>query len=533
MPYLSPEEMAKLLPKPNPNPPMNFVLGGTPGIKRDGSLFEGTNYTDGKWCRWHRGKPRKMGGYRAMSKEFSGPSRGLFVNTHDGLVDVFSGSASKLERAQFSMAGFGSAPVDITPSGFVTDANNVWQFDQLTDGSSFVSSLIAHAAPNLTNIDNTTQRTLYHGVISGTTTLTPFVDDQITPQPVKVSGGAFVCGPYVIGLDNYGNFYWTNPNSFVFPLANQARITQKKLVCGLQIRGGSSSPSGLVWSLSALIRASFVGGTAVWNFDKIADTTILSSSCPVQLDGDVYWIENQRFMMYNGVVNELDNDLSGQDFFDNLNYLQRQKIFGYTVPRFGEVVWCYPRGVGQVECNWMIVYNTRTKTWYDTPLPRGGRSAAYSPEVFSYPIMMTADATVYGNTYPLWMHEFGFDELIDNQINAIESYFITPEICELAGIAVPEGNFAPGSDANMEIMRIDADFKFAGTLQYTLLGRQYPLGADTTLSDTFNLTTAEPYNSISTFQARYTRIKVTSNVQGGFYEMGQVVLQVQKGDPRP
>ena len=33
-----------------------------PGIKRDGTKFEGDSYVDGQWVRWQRGLPRKMGG---------------------------------------------------------------------------------------------------------------------------------------------------------------------------------------------------------------------------------------------------------------------------------------------------------------------------------------------------------------------------------------------------------------------------------------------------------------------------------------
>ena len=31
------------------------VLKSSPGIKRDGTKFEGDNYTDGQWVRWQRG----------------------------------------------------------------------------------------------------------------------------------------------------------------------------------------------------------------------------------------------------------------------------------------------------------------------------------------------------------------------------------------------------------------------------------------------------------------------------------------------
>ena len=49
-------------------PIQTAVLKSTPGIKRDGTKFEGDSYTDGQWVRFQRGLPRKMGGYKTTQK---------------------------------------------------------------------------------------------------------------------------------------------------------------------------------------------------------------------------------------------------------------------------------------------------------------------------------------------------------------------------------------------------------------------------------------------------------------------------------
>ena len=95
----------------------------------------------------------------------------------------------------------------------------------------------------------------------------------------------------------------------------------------------------------------------------------------VDYDGVFYWIGTDRFLMFNGVVREVPNALNLNYFFDGLNYSQRQKVFAVKVPRFGEIWWMYPRG-DAIECTHAIIYNVRENTWYDTPLPNGGRSAA-------------------------------------------------------------------------------------------------------------------------------------------------------------
>ena len=43
-----------------------------PGIKRDGTKFEGDQYVDGQWVRFQRALPRKIGGYRSINKFLSG-----------------------------------------------------------------------------------------------------------------------------------------------------------------------------------------------------------------------------------------------------------------------------------------------------------------------------------------------------------------------------------------------------------------------------------------------------------------------------
>ena len=35
-----------------------YTLGVKPGIKRDGTVFESQEFSDGEWCRFQRGVPR-------------------------------------------------------------------------------------------------------------------------------------------------------------------------------------------------------------------------------------------------------------------------------------------------------------------------------------------------------------------------------------------------------------------------------------------------------------------------------------------
>ena len=38
-----------------------------PGVQRDGTVFDAPCFVAGMWVRFQRGRPRKMGGYKAVN----------------------------------------------------------------------------------------------------------------------------------------------------------------------------------------------------------------------------------------------------------------------------------------------------------------------------------------------------------------------------------------------------------------------------------------------------------------------------------
>ena len=96
-------------------PIQTAVLKSSPGIKRDGTKFEGDNYTDGQWVRWQRGLPRKMGGYKTTQKLLQEISRGFSTFTQMLYVYCHSGSANKLERFTLDATSNSSVITDRTP----------------------------------------------------------------------------------------------------------------------------------------------------------------------------------------------------------------------------------------------------------------------------------------------------------------------------------------------------------------------------------------------------------------------------------
>ena len=105
--------------------PVNTViLRSQPGIKRDGTRFEGDFYVDGQWVRWQRGLPRKMGGYRATQKYLQEISRGFSTFTQMNYIYCHSGSANYLERFTIDGTGNSSIVTDRTPVAAVSSCRS-------------------------------------------------------------------------------------------------------------------------------------------------------------------------------------------------------------------------------------------------------------------------------------------------------------------------------------------------------------------------------------------------------------------------
>jgi len=300
-----------------------FALDTQPGVQRDGTVFDKQFYNDGRWVRFQRGRPRKVGGYRQIISNLAGISRGIYVNPQQGFSNVYSGYSDGLQVLPIDNNGTGSGLVDFTLSYFTPNANNLWQFDGFYDVSGAGESLIlAHPGQNLTLIDNSADTPVLAGDAAGSTmtrvgvftdsATTVNLSDTITlaasnpligagqtvtgagipanttvvsvsttsvvisnpatasatvtvtfDNNVSVSGGVVTLHPYVFVYGNNGlikNCSAGNLNDWVSADANETNVATGKIVQGLPVRGGSNSPSGLFWSLDSLVRVSYIGG---------------------------------------------------------------------------------------------------------------------------------------------------------------------------------------------------------------------------------------------------------------------------------
>ena len=568
-----------------------------PGIQRDGTLFDAPNYVDGYWVRFQRGRPRKVGGYNAIFLNASEISRGMVMQSQQGLNYVYSGSANYLQQWQTANTdGVGSGPVNISMSNFTASANNLWQFDVGYNSSVSGLQVVAHPGQNLQYIDSTVNTPVLSGsfpggslskvgvftatgTISGTTftissanylinagqsvsggglaagtkVVTSVVSGSTTTvtlsnsgtsgaqtltfdNNISVSGGACMIYPYLFVYGNNGLIQNCSAGDFtnwVAADANATNVSSTKVVKGIALRGGTTSPSGLFWSLDQLTRVSYApttvgGSTLYWRYDIIStQTSIMSSQCVIEYDGLIYWVAVDRFMVYNGVVQEIPNPQNMNFFFDNLNYSQRQKVWATKVPRWGEIWWFYPAG-NSTECNNAIIYNVREQTWYDAGFaPGAARSAGVFSEVFRFPIWAGNVANT-NNNYTLWQHETGTNQVYLTTVDSVRSYVETNNIGWVTG--GPGVNSLEGANRWIRLERMEPDFVQSGDMALTVTGKGYADDVDVPSDPyTFSPTTLKVDMRE---QRREMRLRFESNTFNGNYEMGKILLSVSTGDER-
>jgi len=353
---------------------------------------------------------------------------------------------------------------------------------------------------------------------------------------IDVSGGVVMLHPYLFVYGNNGlikNCAAGDFTNWVSSDANANNVSTGKIVKGLPIRGGTTSPSGLFWALDSVIRVSYspttVGGlNFYWKYDLLtSQSSIMSSQCVIEYDGIFYWCGVDRFLCYNGVVQEIPNTLNQNYFFDNLNYAQRQKVWVSKVPRFGEIWWFYPKS-DATECTDAIIYNVREKTWYDAGQASGARrSAGAFSEVFRNPVWSGNEMNTQGK-YTIWQHEKGVNQIYLTNVNAIRSMF---ETCNLGLVTGGPGNpQIVGDNLWARIDRVEPDFVQEGEMNVVVTGKGYANDADIESApyvfqpDTLKVDMRE--------QRRELRLRFESNTQNGNYQMGKILISVEGGDVR-
>jgi hypothetical protein len=464
-----------------------------------------------------------MGGYSALYGNLFERAYGMSSFSQAGVIYQHLGGTARLTQVTSNYQGNFLGTANRTPGGFSANPNNVWQMDFLADPAGGTARVIAHPGQNMAEIDSTVETDIYAGDVSGAGALTATAMDP-------VSGGILSLYPYLLAFSNAGRVDVSDLEDLSVPPIDSAFVTGSKIVRGLSLRGGGGGPAGLLWSLDSLIRATFNSSDptqGIFAFDTISDdVSILSSRSVIADMGIYYWAGVDRFFMFNGVVREIPNNYNINFFFNNLNFTQRQKVFAYKVPRFGEIWWCFPFG-NSTECNWAVVYNWRENFWFDTPLPETGRSDGVYAKVYNKPFMVGTLPTS-SNEFILWQHETGTDAINGSSVQPIRSYFETGDISLLT--------MEKPASQSLRVERVEPDFVQVGDLSLTVVGEANVKSQTIdSVTKTFPAGVQSADEQTVTFKdgvRRILRFRFESNTSGGNYEMGECIGHIEPNDGR-
>jgi len=154
-----------------------YTLAVPAGIKRDGTYFETDEYTDGVWCRFQRGVPKKMGGYRSIFTSLVGIYRGMVAQPYNGVNYIFAGNYKELDvftTGTTFATGSGPFPVTILPgTAFVPVANSNSIASTITVSGNTVSTFPNSSTITFQQTSNATTFTVSSATYaSNTTTVT-------------------------------------------------------------------------------------------------------------------------------------------------------------------------------------------------------------------------------------------------------------------------------------------------------------------------------------------------------------------------
>ncbi len=244
----------------------------------------------------------------------------------------------------------------------------------------------------------------------------------------------------------------------------------------------------------------FIGGALVFSLRHLGQSVaIIGPNGGVDVNGIVFFMGEDDFLIYDGVLRVLDCDVRNQ-VFDDLNGAQGFKVFSSVNKLFTEVWWVYPDATSETNTRY-VKFNYKDLVWDYGTLER---TAFHDSSAF----LLAPYATQGGK---LFLHETGVDDadedgVLHAMISFVESY---------------DAEIEAGGEHIMHISRMIPDFKtLVGSVDLTLTGRQYPQDAtDEVIKGPFTILPATDRIDMR-MRARQISFRIDSDALGDDWRMG-------------
>ena len=279
-----------------------------------------------------------------------------------------------------------------------------------------------------------------------------------------------------------------------------------------------SSGQILVWTDTSLHGVQFVGTPFTFGLRQLgANCGLIAQHAAIEVNGRAYWMSDNSFYMYDGVVKKMP--CSVQDYvFDDLSYTNRNDIACGINTAFNEIIWYYP-SANATQIDRGVAYNYLENTWYTIDIGRTTWLGAY---VFEQPIATEYDASITANVSSilgltagasyLYEHESGNNQADGTALSA----FLTTGSVEIAD-----------GDELMSVSRLVPDFdNLTNTMTATLTLEQYPQSAANVTTTGSITSTTEKIDVRG--RGRAVKIKYETNtVNDTAWRLGSTKLQLR------
>ena len=256
----------------------------------------------------------------------------------------------------------------------------------------------------------------------------------------------------------------------------------------------------LIWTDVSVHSMRFIGAPFIFQFTTISsDVSMISPKAAVNARGNVYFMDQTGFYVYNGAVQQIP--CSVQEYvLTNIDMSQSFKVFAAENNAFSEIIWFYPKTGSGGEISDYVSFNYNENLWAVGTLARGAwlDSGVLSGPIASSVITSTDDNYVYN-------HEDGHDD----DGSAMTAYI------ESGDLEIGDGNNF------MMIDRVLPDFSFSGNsaeITMTIKGSNYPLETPSSLA-TATITESTTQANIRA-RASHTVLRIESSSAGYGWRLG-------------
>ena len=522
-----------------------FPLIYSAGIQRDGTKFQSDYCINAQWIRFQRGNIKKIGGMKgsytlpAMNRVTDLP---IFPWENGGESLVFICGETGL-YAQVNSPDWSYTSNNLLLNKNLADTG-MWETDTVVETASNKSYIVFMLNNNAKNINDNSRSLFYKKEIATATTGVAEIDALEGVNPL-MNGGLVFAAPYLFLYGSNGLIQYSKTiDPFDFSLGDGSGsqvIATDKIIYGHSVRGGSFSPSLLFWTLSSVVRVSNTGSNSgessedSFSTDVLSkSTSILSSKCVVEYDGEFFWPGTERFFVYNGIIQEMDNRINLNYFYDNIDMNRRQQVFGVKNTKFGEIWWFYPDKNIPGANSRALIYNKRENSWYDTAISRtAGSFSSDFGFLSTYGRFLEQDA----GENNIWKHEVDVQQDSESQagrvLDPIISSVTTPIISWVAFPPKPSkaANSASLINRWIDLQRIEPDFvsdDVTPTNLEVVVNTQEYAQSKIIRSDPVSFSSNTPKLDMRV-QGRNMSLTFTSEET---FEVGKIILLLGMGDAR-